>query len=176
MADLRTRHDGVSAPASTLMEENEHLRQEVAKLEKLLHETSAISASDAAAERIDLREQRDALAIRVNELENLKAALERAPAPCITFGILSEIHAERDRQEKLREEGRFTHTCASPDLPDATKLAILVEEVGEAARAVIEKGRHANDVHGVELRKELIQVAAVAVAWSEALTPEADHG
>ncbi len=41
-------------------------------------------------------------------------------------------------------------------------LAILVEEVGEAATALLESG------DGPEWRKELIQIAAVAVATIEA--------
>lgn len=41
---------------------------------------------------------------------------------------------------------------------DSVWMAILAEEVGEAAKAVLE---------GKDLEKELIQVAAVAVAWHE---------
>jgi NTP pyrophosphatase (non-canonical NTP hydrolase) len=44
------------------------------------------------------------------------------------------------------------------------KLAVLMEEVGEVARALIEK-EPVDD-----LRAELIQVAAVAHAWAESLT------
>lgn len=42
------------------------------------------------------------------------------------------------------------------------KLSILVEEVGEVAEALLD--RQSDD----ELRDELVQVAAVAVAWLEA--------
>ena len=45
---------------------------------------------------------------------------------------------------------------------DATWLTILTEEVGEVAKAILESG--ADDV-----RDELVQVAAVAVAWLEGL-------
>lgn len=48
-------------------------------------------------------------------------------------------------------------------LPDDTWLRILVEEVGEVAKAL-------NDREPVEdLRAELVQVAAVAIAWIEAM-------
>lgn len=43
-------------------------------------------------------------------------------------------------------------------------LAVLTEEVGEVANALIEHGKSA-----VEVRAELVQVAAVACAWIEAL-------
>ena len=45
---------------------------------------------------------------------------------------------------------------------ELTNMAILTEEVGEVARAALE-----HDTDG--LRLELVQVAAVAVAWLEAL-------
>ena len=46
--------------------------------------------------------------------------------------------------------------------PHPVKVAVLTEEVGEVARAALE-----HDTDG--LRLELVQVAAVAVAWLEAL-------
>jgi NTP pyrophosphatase (non-canonical NTP hydrolase) len=82
---------------------------------------------------------------------------------------LSEVNQERHRQEQLREEGRFAHTCAGDGLSNPEKLVVLAEEFGEVARAVLEHGKLASDVHGNDLRKELCQVAAVAVAWMESL-------
>lgn len=46
--------------------------------------------------------------------------------------------------------------------PDSIRLAILTEEVGEVAKAIL-------DGKPVETGDELIQVAAVAVAWLEQL-------
>jgi NTP pyrophosphatase (non-canonical NTP hydrolase) len=46
-------------------------------------------------------------------------------------------------------------------------LAILTEEVGEVAKAILEGAEGALDVE--PLRRELVQVAAVAVAALEAL-------
>ncbi len=48
---------------------------------------------------------------------------------------------------------------------DGTRTLVLGEEFGEVCRAVLE-GDEAN------LREELIQVAAVAVAWVEAIDRE----
>lgn len=76
--------------------------------------------------------------------------------------ILSAIKRERARQEELRAGGRFAYTCASPTVLNIYKLPILTEEVGEVAKAICEKDAD-------QLQTELIQVAAVAVAWLEAL-------
>lgn len=65
------------------------------------------------------------------------------------------IEIERERQEWLHKE----NTCAW-EIPDTLKLAILAEEFGEVAKAMLEN-------HG--LAEELVQTAAVCVAWLEAL-------
>ncbi len=101
--------------------------------------------------------------------------------------VLDEVLAERLRQEQLRAAGKFLWTCADPTKPNSEKLAVLSEEFGEVAREVTElviardkfdaRGSAVevfNTLHGkamANLRKELIQVAAVAVAWAEALKP-----
>lgn len=87
--------------------------------------------------------------------------------------VFDAVRKERVRQEQLRREGRFAFTCADrfiegkPVLP-AAKLVVLVEEVGEVARAICD-GDDAN------LREELVQVAAVCVAWLEALEEPLNH-
>lgn len=68
---------------------------------------------------------------------------------------LKLVDTERDRQEHTR-----TLTAATPDCPDVLRLSALVEEVGEVARCL-------QDGTG-DLCGELVQVAAVAVAWIEA--------
>lgn len=76
--------------------------------------------------------------------------------------IWKEIQAERDRQ---REKWALPHLwgvgdCSSSDVAEAVKVAVLTEECGEVSRAVLD--------HDPErLREELVQVAAVAVAWLE---------
>ena len=77
--------------------------------------------------------------------------------------VCAEIQAERWRQECKVQTGRIPWDCADPAVDDDRKLAVLAEEVGEVARALIE---------GDGLRAELIQVAAVALAWAESF-PEA---
>jgi hypothetical protein len=84
--------------------------------------------------------------------------------------VINEITDERFRQEKLRVEGRFAHTCADPDVDEGYKMCVLIEEVGEVGRALMEKMGKIGDRHNKDLRKELIQVAAVAMAWAESLT------
>lgn len=50
--------------------------------------------------------------------------------------------------------------CSSPHVAPAAKVAVLAEESGEVARAVLDQDDN-------QLRRELVQVAAVAVAWLE---------
>jgi hypothetical protein len=54
-------------------------------------------------------------------------------------------------------------TPLSPNVPDGRKLGILMSEVGEVADAMI-----ANH-HNKELMTELIQTAAMALAWAQSL-------
>ena len=74
--------------------------------------------------------------------------------------VLDLIRTERMRQEKLW--GEQNH-------PDLYWLGILMEEVGEVAKAVIEGWAWEKDRD-----KELVQVAAVAVAWKEAIDRRGD--
>jgi NTP pyrophosphatase (non-canonical NTP hydrolase) len=87
--------------------------------------------------------------------------------------VLTLVGSERMRQDVLKEQGRFEFTCADDGLTNAEKLACLTEELGEVAREVLtQEGRRlARDTVGTRaaLRSELVQVAAVAVAWIEAL-------
>lgn len=83
---------------------------------------------------------------------------------------LADVIRERMRQEDLKLQGRFKYTCADHQLAPGEKLAILTEEVGEVARAILEGGNIVSDKHSADLRKELVQVAAVALAWVESLS------
>jgi hypothetical protein len=82
-----------------------------------------------------------------------------------------------ERQERLRESGKFLHTCASPDFATFThfgRVAVLGEEFGEVCRAALDvekiaEGRYDTGAAASKLRKELIEVAAVAIAYIEAL-------
>jgi NTP pyrophosphatase (non-canonical NTP hydrolase) len=90
--------------------------------------------------------------------------------------IFDDVTAERARQDVMKAAGRFRYTCADKEMTHDQRGLVLGEEVGEVCRAVLELSALANDAHGKNLRKELVQVAAVAVAWIEALDAEAPRG
>ena len=71
--------------------------------------------------------------------------------------ILADIQSERDFQDHKWGSQR--------NLPPAMWATILGEEFGEVCEEVLDLD---ND-HTIKLYKELIQVAAVAVCWLEAL-------
>lgn len=75
--------------------------------------------------------------------------------------IFVDIIDERNRQDRKHGEGSMRR-CA-----DNLRLAIVTEEVGEVARAIIEGDAE-------NLREELVQVAACAVAWLEAIDAKQD--
>ena len=78
--------------------------------------------------------------------------------------IWAAILAERERQA-AKWDGPHDWgwgDCSSDDVYVTVKLAVLNEEAGEVARAVLDR-------KPADLRTELIQVAAVAVAWLEGL-------
>jgi hypothetical protein len=92
----------------------------------------------------------------------------------------SLVHAERERQAKLFRTGKILFDCSSPTPCPLRKLRVLFEECGEVAQAIdeIEQGSSAPSVcrtHLPRLRRhlitELVQVAAVAVAWLESGEP-----
>lgn len=66
------------------------------------------------------------------------------------------IYGERQRQDQ--KWGWPNNGLAGTDIHK--KVSILLEEVGEVANAVLERDWN-------NLEKELVQVAAVAVAWLE---------
>jgi hypothetical protein len=74
------------------------------------------------------------------------------------------VVAERGRQGVKWDgpHGWGSGDCSSDDVAPIVKSAVLAEECGEVARAVLDKDDAA-------LRLELVQVAAVAVAWLESL-------
>jgi NTP pyrophosphatase (non-canonical NTP hydrolase) len=86
------------------------------------------------------------------------------PHDLVHLGVMAAVSHERDRQERLKADGRFAYTCADAGIDGFARFAILLEEVGEVARALNEA-----DIDGPNLRAELLQVAAVAVAWVEGI-------
>ena len=78
-----------------------------------------------------------------------------------TSDVFQDIWLERQRQDNLWGE---------QDHDDGVWSLILSEEVGEAAQQALRLlFSSSRSVATDELRKELIQVAAVAVAWAEAI-------
>jgi NTP pyrophosphatase (non-canonical NTP hydrolase) len=85
--------------------------------------------------------------------------------------VLTEVGSERYRQLLLKEQGRFEYTLSDDGITDAQRLACIVEEVGEVARDCLARDGLVSDgdASNADLRKELVQVAALAVAWIERL-------
>lgn len=78
------------------------------------------------------------------------------------YNVQNRIEKERKRQAELKAAGKFPWTCDDAMVSAEAKLAVLAEEFGEVARAVCERDER-------NLAEELIQVAAVCVAWLEGM-------
>ncbi len=75
------------------------------------------------------------------------------------------ISAERRNQEAKRAAGKFRHgkAAADSDTSDEFKCTVLGEEYGEVCKEVCEAKSDE------KLKWELVQVAAVAVAWLQSM-------
>lgn len=80
-----------------------------------------------------------------------------------TIQVFAAISEERDRQDAK---------WGVQDHSDLRWLAILVEELGEAAAEVITKPGYSER----RLKWELVQVAAVAIAWVESIDRRTEGG
>lgn len=82
------------------------------------------------------------------------------------MSIYDEVRAERERAHAKHRE---TSMEAQPWYAHL-RQHILIEEVGEVSKEFNE-ARHRGDSHPdpIRLRKELIQVAAMATAWADAI-------
>lgn len=89
--------------------------------------------------------------------------------------VFDDIYLERNRQERLKSLGKFPFTCADVELGDISAGLILGEEYGEVCRAVLNASHLAHDQYETDLRAELVQVAAVTVAWIEKLDKRAEQ-
>lgn len=106
--------------------------------------------------------------------EERRGELSAPYYPTARDRVVAAIASERIRQEQLREAGRFTHTAHTDGISDTTRLAILMEEVGELAGEVLgSEGVAFDRGAGDNLRKELLHVATVSVAWLERLIDDA---
>lgn len=80
--------------------------------------------------------------------------------PSIREAIRVERRAQAAKWNRMHPHGYGD--CSSPMVSPWVKAAVLGEEVGEVQRALLEGD-------DLALRVELVQVAAVAVAWLEGL-------
>lgn len=89
-----------------------------------------------------------------------------APTPS---DIWSEVRAERERAHRIHGDMSME---ASPWTSER-RLRILLEEIGEVAKELndAEIARRAPDREAI--RKELIQVSAMAGAWADAIPTSA---
>lgn len=97
----------------------------------------------------------------------MSAKIHNSPAIMDIFALIAQ---ERSRQRELFRKGKHQFRVCSPIISDGLKLAVLTEEVGEVAKEVNENAHRASTPRRREkMETELVQVAAVAVAWIEAL-------
>ena len=80
-----------------------------------------------------------------------------------TFSALEKIVLERQRQDLKWGPPEELPKDRTPE----HWLAILMEEVGELAEAVVEKAAGGHRKWDSAIHKELIQTAAVAISWLE---------
>lgn len=85
---------------------------------------------------------------------------------------LRDIQVERERQKQLKLAGKFRYTCADGPISHAECFLVLAEEFGEVGHELNESVGGHRQLDLVKLRTELIQVAAVCVAWAEKIDNE----
>lgn len=79
----------------------------------------------------------------------------------------NKIWGERERQRELFRASKISFDVANAIVDPARKFRVLAEEVGEVAHAIDQIENHGMAAGNLHL--ELVQVAAVAVAWLESL-------
>lgn len=84
-----------------------------------------------------------------------------------TAAIMLDVRDERIRAHEKHEEGSIEKLSGLIEAP--LRLSILTEEVGEVAREINDATLLGEVADRAKLRAELVQVAAVAVAWVAAL-------
>lgn len=96
------------------------------------------------------------------------------------LSVFERIANERIRQRELLMNVKHLFTCDSQCADVNRKLRVLVEEVGEVAEAIdsLEFSNPPRRVRMLQahLQDELIQVAAVAVAWLESFETSTPKG
>lgn len=82
------------------------------------------------------------------------------------FDVFDEAREERVRAHAKHGETSMESTPATD--PKGRRYRILVEEVGEVAQEFNDAEHEGRPVDLAKLRRELIQVAAMAGAWADA--------
>ncbi len=85
----------------------------------------------------------------------------------LDFTIWAEVAAERARAHA--KHGDTSMESADPRDPTGRRFRILVEEVGEVGQEWNDAEHDGRPVDLARVRKELIQVAAMAGAWADAI-------
>ena len=117
-----------------------------------------------------------AISETIHELQRMLQEEDR-PMLSEALSIYAEVAAERRRAHVKHGETSMERLPVT----DMTRLSVLMEEVGEVARefnearhrahlGLLPEAERVESIDIILLRKELIQVAAVAVAWADALT------
>lgn len=81
----------------------------------------------------------------------------------------AEVRREVYRQDDLARSGKFGGTHVMPGGTDLQRLAVLAEEFGEVSIEVCKGIRPKGHTRREGLRKELVQVSAVCLAWIAAI-------
>lgn len=120
----------------------------------------------------------------IRSYETMATMNERAAAIGVITGVLARHSAEPalTERQKLRgiyaevaaerERAHSKHGAASMEAQpaaDLMRLPILMEEVGEVAKEFNDARCEDGAVDLYKLRKELIQTAAMATAWADAI-------
>jgi NTP pyrophosphatase (non-canonical NTP hydrolase) len=151
----RASHD---AEVERLRAENERLRRDYKGYREYAEELGK-NVSDLKAEN-----------------EQLRATIQRLRDAGGKLSVYDEIAAERQRAHAKHGDTSMENLPAT----DMTRLSVLMEEVGEVAREynearhrthrnLLPQGERETAVDLAALRKELIQVAAMAAAWADVL-------
>lgn len=82
----------------------------------------------------------------------------------------SDRVADEVRHERIRAQAKHEdHSMEAWPILSPERYLVLAEEVGEVAKEFNDAKVEGRDIDAEALRKELIQVAAMATAWAAAL-------
>jgi YD repeat-containing protein len=97
----------------------------------------------------------------VNQVHTHTLPIDKSPS------VYQEVHNERERAHA--KHGAYNNSREQTTWGDAEWLPVLVEEVGEVAHELTYDADALLLRRKAALRKELIQVAAMACAWIDAI-------